>query len=267
VQESSPQNVMDTVGIKPTECSDTTPTDAWMRIDDNPHQKFMLDAPPLNMHVGFNSTVNSSGIQTQIGPLTQDLSKAKCDLQDLSAATIANHTSWCDKFWAHWGCFLLKQLVNQCLQQTCMPNVKLSFPKASTAIHYQPWHKRRVRRISHHTHWSFFTTMWPDLPTSVPKCLASCQPKSALNMCNQCQIVISVCTNCDLLTQNEGWKGALSPVLVIFCHAWPDLCTFPLQTLATCQPKSTPNTHNQCQIIISTCINCNLLSTLTWKKG
>jgi len=88
----------------------------------------------------------------------------------------------------------------------------------------QPWPERRDRRVPCPQFWSFFTTVCPDFTTSEQKSQASCQPTSAPNMHEQCQIVLSTCTNYELLsalTWNKGQKGVLSSVLAFFHHCVP----------------------------------------------
>jgi len=101
----------------------------------------------------------------------------------------------------------LQQVVNQHLHQTCITNIKLSVLYVPTMNFYQLWPERWVKRVSCPQFLSFFTTMFPDFPTSKLKSPASSQPSSAPNMHNQYQIVLSICTSCELLSTLTWQKG------------------------------------------------------------
>jgi len=53
----------------------------------------------------------------------------------------------------------LQQVLNHHLHQTCITNIKLSFPYVPTMNYYHLWPERRVRRVSCHQFWPFFPTM------------------------------------------------------------------------------------------------------------
>ena len=144
------------------------------------------------------------------------------------------------------SCWLNVQLSNKAMDQTHVTNVNSPFLHTSTPICCQLWHDRRVRRAPHHMFWSFHQN-------------ENCQ----------CKIVFSACVNCNRLSNltRKGQKGVMSSVLVFFTAMCTDFPTPELKSAVNCKPRSALNKNWQCQTFFSTCINCNLLSTLTWKKG
>jgi len=142
---------------------------------------------------------------------------------------VSHHTFWSFFTMCSQICPLLcwspQPVANQCLQQTCMTIVKLSSLHAPTAINFQLWRGRMGRMVLSPLFWSFFITVEPNLPNSELKHLATCQPKSAPNAHNQCQISIPTSCNCNLISTLTWWRELKGHHILCVGHFLPTSST------------------------------------------
>jgi len=72
---------------------------------------------------------------------------------------------------------------------------------------------------------------------------------------------------CQLWPERRVRRVSCPQFWPVFTTVWPDFPTSELQSPSSCEPTSAQKQCCQCQIVLSTCANCELLWTLTWKKG
>jgi len=83
----------------------------------------------------------------------------------------------------------LQQVLNHHLHQTCITNIKLSFPYVPAVNYYQLWPDKRVRRLSCFWFWSFFHHLVPRFPHIWTKVSS----KLSTNICTEHAKPISNC--------------------------------------------------------------------------